>query len=81
MKLCDRCLVGGCLLNYLGPACKSARKESCPEIKLNNAERIASLEAEELSEELAAAMKGLFEGGELSAESVRKWLEKECENL
>ena len=31
MKLCDRCRVAGCLLNYGGKACKNARKQNCPE--------------------------------------------------
>lgn len=30
MKLCDRCRVPGCLLDYGGKACQEARKKHCP---------------------------------------------------
>ena len=33
MKLCDRCTVSGCCLNYLGKACEHARQETCPEVQ------------------------------------------------
>lgn len=33
MKMCDRCPgAGGCLLNYIGEACKHWRKENAPEV-------------------------------------------------
>lgn len=43
MKLCDRCAVSGCCLNYLGKACEHARQEACPEIQPNNAEHLCNL--------------------------------------
>ncbi len=54
MKLCDRCRVPGCCLNYLGPACANARQEHCPDVQLNNAEAMASMEMDKLAEFLAA---------------------------
>lgn len=38
MKVCDRCKVPGCLLDYGGKACRNARKQECPDVvftKLN----------------------------------------------
>lgn len=32
MKVCDRCRVSGCLLNYGGKACREARKRECPDV-------------------------------------------------
>lgn len=32
MKLCDRCRVPGCLLDYGGKACQEARKKYCPDV-------------------------------------------------
>lgn len=43
MKLCDRCTVSGCCLNYLGKACEHARQETCPEVQPNNAEHVSDL--------------------------------------
>ena len=51
MKLCDRCRVSGCCsLNYLGEACKLARKRECPDVVFTNADRIRSMSDEELAE-------------------------------
>lgn len=50
MKLCDRCRVSGCCsLNYLGEACKLARKRECPDVVFTNADRIRSMSDEELA--------------------------------
>ena len=48
MKLCDRCRVSGCCLNYLGDACKRARKRECPDVVFTNADRIRDMSDEEL---------------------------------
>lgn len=53
MKLCDRCRVPGCCLDYLGPACTHARKRDCPDVVLNNAERIQAMSLDELTDFLA----------------------------
>lgn len=50
MKMCDRCRVPGCLLNYNGKACKKARKEHCPDVVLTNADKIREMTVEELAE-------------------------------
>lgn len=54
MKMCDRCRVPGCLLNYNGKACKKARKEYCPEVVYTNADRIHAMTDEELAKFLCA---------------------------
>lgn len=69
MKLCDRCRVSGCCsLNYLGEACKLARKRECPDVVFTNADRIRSMSDEELASWLE------YEGGGACAE-VCGWLE------
>lgn len=49
MKLCDRCPVSGCYLDYLGKACENARKEMDPELVPTYAEVLPALEYEELA--------------------------------
>ena len=49
MKLCDRCRVAGCLLNYGGKACKNARKQNCPYVVFTNADRAREMNDEELA--------------------------------
>lgn len=49
MKLCDRCPVPGCCLDYLGKACENARKETDPELVPTYAEVLPALEYEELA--------------------------------
>lgn len=49
MKLCDRCPVSGCCLDYLGKACENARKEMDPELVPTYAEVLPALEYEELA--------------------------------
>ena len=53
MKMCDRCRVPGCLLNYNGKACANARKEYCPDVVFTNADSIREMSDEELAEFLA----------------------------
>ena len=48
MKMCDRCRVPGCLLDYNGKACANARKEHCPDVVFTNADHIRSMTDEEL---------------------------------
>lgn len=48
MKMCDRCRVPGCLLDYNGKACANARKEHCPDVVFTNADHIRSMSDEEL---------------------------------
>lgn len=52
MKLCDRCRVSGCCLNYLGKACKAARKRECPDVVFTNADRIRAMSDEKLASAL-----------------------------
>lgn len=49
MKLCDRCPVSGCCLDYLGKACENIRKEVDPELVPTYAEVLPALEYEELA--------------------------------
>lgn len=53
MKVCDRCRVSGCLLNYGGKACRNARKQDCPDVVFTNADKIRGMSDEELSDFLA----------------------------
>ena len=49
MKLCDRCRVPGCLLDYGGKACKEARKKHCPDVVFTNADKIREMDDEALA--------------------------------
>lgn len=55
MKLCDRCRVPGCLLDYGGKACKNARKQNCPDVVFTNADRVREMNDEELAKFMRAA--------------------------
>lgn len=46
-KLCNRCRVPGCCLDYLGAACKKARAEYCPDVVLTRFEEIQDVWTEE----------------------------------
>lgn len=72
MKLCDRCEVSGCLLNYLGTACSSAREEECPEVQPNNAEIITNMEYDELAAFLLNVSQGLL--SDKKFKDIRTWL-------
>lgn len=50
MKVCDRCRVAGCLLNYGGEACQNARRRECPDVVFTNADRVREKDDEELAE-------------------------------
>ena len=60
MKLCDRCRVSGCLLNYGGKACQEARKQECPDVVFTNADKIREMDDEELAKELYGMQKKIF---------------------
>lgn len=49
MKLCDRCRVTGCLLDYGGEACRNARQRECPDVVFTNADRVREKDDEELA--------------------------------
>lgn len=38
MKVCDRCRVPGCLLNYGGDACRNVQKWACSDVVFTNAD-------------------------------------------
>ena len=48
MKLCDRCRVPGCLLDYGGKACQEARKKYCPDVVFTHADKIREMDDEAL---------------------------------
>jgi len=75
MKLCDRCRVPGCLLNYLGPACWNARQEICPDVQLNRAEIITGMSIDGLANNLFPMLAEICEDGIPSPEVMREWLE------
>lgn len=49
MKLCDRCRVPGCLLDYGGKACQEARKKYCPDVVFTHADKIREMDDEALA--------------------------------
>lgn len=66
MKVCDRCRVAGCLLDYGGKACKSARKRECPDVVFTRADEIRDMDNEEMAREI---LRMIFDLGE-AAEKV-----------
>ena len=49
VKLCDRCRVPGCLLDYGGKACQEARKKYCPDVVFTHADKIREMDDEALA--------------------------------
>lgn len=49
MKVCDRCRVRGCLLDYGGKACRNARAQECPDVVFTHADKIREMDDEELA--------------------------------
>lgn len=93
MKLCDRCRVSGCLLNYGGKACREARKQECPDVVFTNADKLREMDDEELAKELYGMQKKIFlllvEGLGLDTDfdfsgnyqDLLEWLKKSAEVL
>lgn len=79
MKLCDRCSVPGCCLNYLGAACANARKEHCSDVQLNRAEAIANMSLDEMARDLIIIFEELCEDGVPSEDYMRFWLAQPAE--
>lgn len=78
MKLCDRCRVGGCLLDYLGTACQHARERECPDVQPNRAEIIANMTVQEMATDMVnAILYELCEDGVPSKEKIQDWLSAE----
>lgn len=61
MKLCDRCRVSGCLLNYGGKACQDARKRECPDVVFTRADTIRAMSDEELAKALYGMQKEILQ--------------------
>lgn len=74
MKLCDRCCVPGCCLNYLGTACENARREECPDVQPNRAELIAAMSLDEMAERLISMFEEICEDGVPAPDYMRSWL-------
>lgn len=53
MKVCDRCRVSSCLLDYGGKACRNARKRECPDVFFTNADILREMDNKELAVLLA----------------------------
>lgn len=81
MKMCDRCRVSGCCLNYLGEACKRARERECPDVVFTNADRIRAMTDEELQKFLSAVYSAGTRDGNMRDGFVwdLEWLRKPAE--
>lgn len=80
MKLCDRCKVSDCCLNYLSDACKSARSRVCPEVRANNAELIHNMTIDEMAVFLAE-WAGESKVWKCDFGEVRGWLTEEPKEM
>lgn len=74
MKLCERCKVSGCYLNYLGVSCANARKWECPDVQPTNGELMWNMEPAELAKFLADWANGSWSDAGITAEEVLEWL-------
>lgn len=74
MKLCDRCSVPGCCLDYLGKACENARRQTCPNVRPNRAEILTNMDIDELTTRLVPMVMELCEDGVPSPELTKMWL-------
>ena len=88
MKLCDRCRVSGCLLNYGGKACQDARKRECPDVVFTRADKIREISDDELVEIITRCLddggKGCCErtpNKRICTECCREWLQEPVEVL
>ena len=93
MKLCERCRVSGCCLNYLGEACKRARKRECQDVVYTNDDKLRDMTDEELEDQLVLEMEGvapckmfvaiptgeMFLSRDAAREAVGKWLGEPAE--
>lgn len=82
-KLCDRCRVNGCLLNYLGEACEKARREESPETQPNRHELLADMDTETaakflstLVDHVLTAVPAAIDGAERAIPDIKVWLEE-----
>lgn len=73
MKLCDRCRVSGCCLDYLSEACAKARRRECPDVRPNRVELISNMSLTEMSRELVPMFEELCEDGIPCESYVRQW--------
>lgn len=81
MKLCDRCRVPSCSLNYLGTACKKARKRDCPDVRPNNAEVLSEMTTEMMANHIMAFLVDTIPiPTGFSERDIRDWLETDCES-
>lgn len=79
MKLCDRCRVSGCLLNYLGTPCRNARHDLCPDVLYTNADAIREMDDRDMAEFLAQNWGEPGEEWEHDMDEVLEWLREPVE--
>lgn len=75
MKLCDRCPVSGCCLDYLGKACQRVRRDTCPGLRPNRMELISNMDMDSMASLLGAVRDGLLK----DEPDIRAWLAAEGE--
>ena len=79
MTMCDRCRVPGCLLTYMGEACRNARKMHCPDVRMNRAELIDYLDIDGKAPYFIRILLELCEDGCPSIEQVKEFLAEDIE--
>lgn len=80
-KVCDRCRVPGCLLDYGGNACHRARQQECPDVVFTNADMIRQMTDEELADFLACTWSEDLELWQTEKEKVIAWLSESDEDM
>lgn len=77
-RLCDRCTVSGCLLDYMGKGCQNARKDMCPDVRPTRLDAMDGMGCESLVSMLADMVAEVKDCDDYR-EAVRAWLETEVE--
>ena len=79
MKVCDRCRVSGCLLNYGGEACRNARRRECPDVVFTRADKIREMDARDMAGAILQAVADVCEDGKVWDRDLEEWLQEPAE--
>ncbi len=74
MKVCDRCRVSGCLLDYGGEACRNARRRECPDVVFTRIDEIREMEAKGMAGAILQAVADTCDDGKVWERDLVEWL-------
>lgn len=74
MKVCDRCRVSGCLLDYGGETCRNARRRECPDVVFTRADKIREMDVRDMAGAILQAVADTCEDGKVWERDLVEWL-------